>query len=375
MIGYSPSGAGWRRDPRWADFATLNTLYLGGGHALPLAPEALNRLLDRLQGDRPLAPGAEVTLEANPEDVTVAAARVWLAAGINRVSLGVQSFEPAVLTWMHRSHDAAQVPRAVAALREAGFDNLSLDLIYSLPAELPRDWSRDLDRALALAPEHLSLYGLTVEEHTPLGHWVERGETRPSPDERYADEFLLAHRTLTGAGFQHYEVSNYGRPGRRAVHNGAYWLGHPTSASGPSAHSGIRASRWWNTRDWAEWTRAIGAGLSAVTASEELTPEAIAIEDLYLGLRTDLGVSTGTIADSDLAAWQAEGVGRGGGRQGPAHGGGVAEVGCPGCNCSGEGALGSTQAQGPVPNVPGAWCPVPSAIVVVASSPFSLLAF
>jgi putative oxygen-independent coproporphyrinogen III oxidase len=296
-----------REDPRWAGFATLNTLYLGGGTPSRLAPDALNRLLDQLLDDRPLAPGAEVTLEANPEDVTLATARAWSAAGVNRISLGVQSFEPAVLTWMHRTHDAAQVPRAVMALREAGFDNLSLDLIYSLPAELPRDWSRDLDLAMALAPEHLSLYGLTVEEHTPLGHWVARGETRPSPDERYADEFLIAHRTLTGAGYRHYEVSNYGRPGREAVHNGAYWRRASFLGLGPSAHSGIGASRWWNIRDWTEWSRAITAGDSTVAASEELSPEAVAIEDLYLGLRTDSGVPVSVVSAPDLAAWKAEG--------------------------------------------------------------------
>jgi oxygen-independent coproporphyrinogen-3 oxidase len=299
--------ARWRAEPRWCGFPELHTLYLGGGTPSRLAPESLTRLVDRLQEDRPLAPAAEVTLEANPEDVTPAVARAWRAAGFNRVSLGVQSFEPAVLTWMHRTHDAAQVPRAVAALREAGFDNLSLDLIYSLPSALSRDWSRDLDQALALAPEHLSLYGLTVEEHTPLGHWVARGEARPSPDERYADEFLLAHRVLTGAGFRHYEVSNYGLPGREAVHNRAYWRRAPYLGLGPSAHSGIGASRWWNLRDWSEWSRAIAAGLPAVAASEELSREAVAIEDLYLGLRTDTGVPVAMVDGTTFAGWLAEG--------------------------------------------------------------------
>lgn len=297
----------WRGESPWADFAELATIYLGGGTPSRLGAPALTRLLDTIRADRPLAAGGEVTLEANPEDVTAEAAAAWHKAGVNRVSLGVQSFDPSVLAWMHRTHDAAQVPRAVGVLREAGLSNLSLDLIYALPPDLPRDWGRDLDQALALEPEHLSLYGLTVERGTPLARWVARGDSHPAPDERYAGEFLQAHGTLTAAGFRHYEVSNYGRPGYHAVHNSAYWRRAPYLGLGPSAHSAFGARRWWNIREWREWSRQIGAGGSPVAGEESLDAAAIRIEDIYLGLRTDRGIPQSVLRPAQLASWRAAG--------------------------------------------------------------------
>ena len=296
----------WRRvleGPVWRGFPALATVYFGGGTPSRLGVSALARIMAGIGADRPLVAGAEVTLEANPEDVTVAAARGWLAAGINRVSLGAQSFEPAVLNWMHRTHTAEDIPRAVGELRQAGFDNISIDLIFSLPENLRRDWRLDLDRARALNIEHLSLYGLTVESHTPLGRWVARGEARPAPDDRYADEFLIAHRTLTDAGFRHYEVSNYGLPGREAVHNAAYWRRAPYLGLGPSAHSAIGATRWWNLREWSAWSRAMETDQSALDGREELDPTAVSLEDLYLGLRTALGVSEEVVPDLVASDW------------------------------------------------------------------------
>ena len=285
----------------------LETIYLGGGTPSCLAPEQLARLLRRLQADRPLRPGAEVTLEANPEDVTPEVAEAWVVAGVNRVSLGVQSFDPGVLAWMHRTHTAEQVPAAVAALRGAGIPNLTLDLIYALPEELQRDWTADLDRALALEPDHLSLYGLTVESGTPLGRWVDRGTTVTPPEERYAAEFLLAHARLTGAGFRHYEVSNYARPGREAVHNAAYWRRAPYLGLGPSAHSAVGPRRWWNLRDWAAWDAALADGISTIGGEEALEPDSVRVEELYLGLRTDAGLAAARLPAGLAARWRAEG--------------------------------------------------------------------
>ncbi len=298
--------AEWRRwsgEQMWRGFPALATVYFGGGTPSRLSVSALARIMAAICADRPLVAGAEVTLEANPEDVTVEVARGWLAAGINRVSLGAQSFAPAVLNWMHRTHTAEDIPRAVGELRQAGFDNISIDLIFSLPENLRRDWRLDLERARALNIEHLSLYGLTVESHTPLGRWVARGETRPAPDDRYADEFLIAHRTLTDAGFRHYEVSNYGLPGREAVHNAAYWRRAPYLGLGPSAHSAIGTQRWWNLREWSTWSRAMETDQSALDGREELDPTAVSLEDLYLGLRTDLGVSEEVVSDLVASNW------------------------------------------------------------------------
>ena len=290
--------------------APLATVYLGGGTPSLLDPVQLARLLAALRAERPWAPGAEVTLEANPDDVTPAAAAAWVSAGINRVSLGVQSFDPSVLTWMHRTHAAAQVPGAVRTLRGAGITSLSLDLIYALPEALGRDWDADLDQALALAPDHLSLYGLTVESRTPLGRWVDRGAALPSPEERYAAEFLAARARLTAAGFHHYEVSNYARPGREAVHNSAYWRRSPYLGLGPSAHSALGARRWWNLREWAAWAMALESGVTTVEAEERLDPDAVRVEDLYLGLRTDAGVGEGCLPKSLVGSWIEQGWAR-----------------------------------------------------------------
>jgi putative oxygen-independent coproporphyrinogen III oxidase len=299
----------WTRsynEPRWAGFSSLATIYLGGGTPSRLDPSVLAGLLDTLRADRPLLAGAEVTLEANPEDVSPERARIWRAAGINRVSLGVQSFEPAVLTWMHRTHTAAHPAQAVDALRSAGIERISLDLIYALPPEAPRDWSRDLDRALSLAPDHLSLYGLTVEQHTPLSRWVRRQEAHPVSDDRYAEEFLLAHERLSAAGFRHYEVSNYAHPGREAVHNSAYWTRSPYLGLGPSAHSGLGDQRWWNVREYSAWAEAIGQGVSTVAGEETLDAQARQLETLYLGLRTDSGLPAFTVPEPVRVGWVRE---------------------------------------------------------------------
>jgi oxygen-independent coproporphyrinogen III oxidase len=263
--------------------------------------------MERIAADRTVVSGAEVTLEANPEDVTVAAASAWRSAGVNRVSLGVQSFDPAVLAWMHRTHTSDQVPRAADAVRRAGIGDLSLDLIFGLPARLGRDWAADLREAMALEPDHLSLYGLTVEVHTPLGHWTSRGEVLPVRDERYAEEFLFAHDTLAAQGFEHYEVSNAAKPGHRARHNSAYWRRAPFIGMGPAAHSGFGGERRWNVREWAAYQRLISAAKSPLEGRELLDPSAIALEELYLGLRTSDGLPLDRVPPLLAKDWEVSG--------------------------------------------------------------------
>lgn len=274
------------------------TLYLGGGTPSLLPPEALAELVRHFLPPAALAPGVEVTLESNPDDVTPASAAAWRAAGINRVSLGVQSFDPAVLRWMHRTHDAGQAGAAVRTLRQAGFDNLSLDLIFALPDAVQPDFRRDLERALALEPDHLSVYGLSVEPRTPLARWTSRGALLPTGEERYAQEFLLAHQRLTAAGFQHYEVSNYARPGRRARHNSAYWTGAPYAGLGPSAHGYARGVRRWNLAPWTAYQRAVSRGRSPEEGREVLGEAERSLEAVYLGLRTSDGVDLSQIPAS-----------------------------------------------------------------------------
>lgn len=275
-----------RSAARWE----LDTLYLGGGTPSKLGGPGVARLLDAVRERAALAPDAEVTLEANPEDASADAARAWRDAGVTRLSLGAQSFDERVLAWMHRTHDAAAIGRAVDAARAAGFANLSLDLIFALPESLERDWVRDLQAALALAPEHLSVYGLTVEPATPLARWRERGNVEEAPESRYEREFLLAHDTLAAAGFEHYEVSNYARAGREARHNAAYWRGVPYAAVGPSAHAFDGDTRRWNLAAYSAWLAAVVAGDDPIEGQERLSADSRALEAAYLGLRTARGL-------------------------------------------------------------------------------------
>jgi len=288
------------------------TIYLGGGTPSLLPPEAIAELLTSLQQAFPTRRSLtrfaeladfEITLEANPEDVTPSAAAAWRKAGVNRISLGSQSFDDRVLQWMHRVHDAARITLAMKTLRAAGFDNISLDLIFALPAELERDWHKDLVNATALEPDHLSLYGLTVEERTPLARWVSRGASGAPDDDRYADEYLLAHERLAVAGYEFYEVSNAARPGRISRHNSAYWTGRPYRGFGPAAHSFDGRRRFWNRRAWEDYRKAIKAGESAVESEEVLTPEQQQIERIYLGLRTRQGLATTEVPSDRRAAW------------------------------------------------------------------------
>src|SRR2546422_2168893 len=302
-----------------ADSGPLETLYFGGGTPSLLPPGAISRLLQELalifRVPRSAFRLLEVTLEANPEDVPPQNATAWQAAGVNRVSLGAQSFDDRVLAWMHRSHDAARIGAAVHALRGAGIHNISLDLIFALPAELERDWGRDLELALSLLPSPLSLYGLTVEARTPLARWISRGAASAPDDERYAAEYLLAHQRLAAAGYQFYEVSNAALGGARSRHNSAYWSGHPYLGLGPAAHSFDGRARRWNLSAWEAYRRAVQAGHSPVESEEVLTPEQRELERLYLALRTDEGLAQSGCPPDRLTAWEGQGwVEQGGGR-------------------------------------------------------------
>lgn len=278
------------RYPEGRDSWRLDTLYFGGGTPSKLGADGVARLLDEVRRYASLAPDAEVTLEANPEDVSPEAARAWQRAGVNRLSLGAQSFDDGVLQWMHRTHSADAVRSAVEAARAAGIADLSLDLIFALPDELERDWESDLRQALALAPDHLSLYGLTVEPATPLARWRARGQAVEAPEARYEREFLTADRTLSAAGFAHYEVSNYARSGHEARHNSSYWMGVPYAAVGPSAHAFDGSRRRWNLPAYGAWLAEVLAGRDPLEGEEELTAEMRSLEMAYLSLRTARGL-------------------------------------------------------------------------------------
>jgi oxygen-independent coproporphyrinogen-3 oxidase len=281
----------------------LDTVYLGGGTPSRLGARGIASLLEVLRRRFRVEPDAEITIEANPDDVSKDAARAWRAAGINRLSLGAQSFDAGALTWMHRTHTSDQIATAVEAVRGAGIENISIDLIFALPTAVGRDWNDDLCRALALQPSHVSLYGLTVHERTPLARWRDRGDVAEATEDTYASEFLRAHDALSSAGFDHYEVSNYARPGARSRHNASYWSGEPWIGIGPAAHEFDGSRRRWNVAPYAQWVERLRARQDPIEGEELLSSENRAAERVYLGLRTSAGLATTSGERSIAVRW------------------------------------------------------------------------
>jgi len=280
-----------RREGRFVPVAPLETLYVGGGTPSLLGSGAMSGVRALLGRHLLSAPELEWTAEANPESFTSALAADWRKAGVNRVSLGVQSFQEPVLRWMGRLHGAQGAGQAVATARGAGFRNLSIDLIFGLPPQLGRSWRADLERAVLLEVPHLSLYGLTAEEGTRLGSDVAARRERLADPEQYREEYLEAAERLRAAGYLHYEVSSFSLPGMESAHNRVYWSGRPYLGMGNSAHSFRAPVRRWNLRDWAGYLTSVREGRLPVAGSEELTEESSRLEAFWLGLRVAEGLA------------------------------------------------------------------------------------
>jgi oxygen-independent coproporphyrinogen-3 oxidase len=238
----------------------LRTIYFGGGTPSLLEPAELHGVMQGLSKHFSWERDAEITLEANPEDVTPGRLREWSAAGVNRLSIGLQSFDDGELAWMNRAHTGEQAASSVKRAQDAGITNVSIDLIYGSKFQTLDSWRRTLYKALSLDPLHISAYHLTVEKRTRLGSLVGKG-TEPSVDQAIGgDMFLLMHDLLGERGFEHYEVSNFARPGRRSRHNSAYWQGHRYLGLGPSAHSFDGTSRQWNVASNAGYVQSLDRG-------------------------------------------------------------------------------------------------------------------
>lgn len=288
----------------------LDTLYVGGGTPSLLGPSAMGGLAGVVGRERLRDPGLEWTAEANPESLTLELASAWREAGVNRLSLGVQSFHESTLRWMGRLHGPEGARAAVATARRAGIENVSVDLIFGLPGHLGRPWARDLEGALALEVPHVSLYGLSVEPATPLGRAVAAGREQGVDEDRYRDEFLQAAETLAREGFEHYEVSNFARPGHASRHNQAYWTGVPYLGLGNGAHSYAPPVRRWNLRAWEAYSGKTAAGESPEEGRETLDEAALRLERIWLGLRTSDGLSLAGLGEAALArvaAWVRDG--------------------------------------------------------------------
>jgi putative oxygen-independent coproporphyrinogen III oxidase len=268
-----------------ADVAAA-TVFLGGGTPTLLPPGDLARLLGAVRDELGVRPDAEVTTEANPDSVDLAGLERLREAGFTRVSFGMQSAVPHVLATLDRTHDPERVPRVVAWARAAGFDGVSLDLIYGTPGESLEDWRASLVAALGCRPDHLSAYALVVEEGTRLAAQVRRGEVPAPDDDDLADRYLLADEVLAAAGLQWYEVSNWSTtPDQRARHNEGYWLGHDWWGVGPGAHSHVGGTRWWNVRHPAAYAARLAGGVSPAHAREVLDEGSRRVERVLLGIR------------------------------------------------------------------------------------------
>jgi len=278
------------------DLPQIETVFFGGGTPTQLPSTDLVRVLDALGSAFGLEPGAEVTTEANPDSVSPASLAELRDGGFTRISFGVQSAVPHVLATLDRTHDPARVPEVVRWARDAGFDQLSVDLIYGTPGESLDDWSASLDHALALEPDHVSAYALIVEEGTALARRVTRGEIAVPDDDAMADKYLLADDVLTSAGYGWYELSNWARDdAARCRHNLLYWHSADWLGIGPGAHSHVGGVRWWNVKHPAAYAGRLAAEESPMHDHEVLDPSTSVLERVMLEARLREGLPLGIL--------------------------------------------------------------------------------
>ena len=269
---------------------TVNTIYFGGGTPSLLSKRELDQLLDVLARNFPLASDIEITLEANPDDLSAEKLQELKSAGVNRLSIGIQSFQNEHLRFMNRAHSAEQAQLCMQNAREAGFDNISIDLIYAVPAADHSIWQQDMAAALELKPEHISSYCLTIEPQTAFGNWLQKGRIKGVDEEYAAQQFELLLSTLRTAGYEQYEISNFCLPGMYSRHNSSYWQQQAYLGIGPSAHSFNRISRQYNVRNNAHYIKAI-ENKELPFEREELNKANQINEYLLTGLRTKWGCS------------------------------------------------------------------------------------
>lgn len=276
----------------------LETLYLGGGTPTCLSTQELRRVLQASRLFFHWLPGIEVTVEANPGTIDREKMEMLKEEGVNRLSVGAQSFHPAELRRMGRIHGVDEIRDTVRLARESGINNISLDLIYGLPEQTLKDWQQTLEEALALAPEHLSAYGLNIEPGTPWGDMETAGRLAPAGEDTARAMYDEVRNRCAGRGYQHYEISNFAKPGYECRHNLRYWLMEPYLGLGAAASSCYRSRRWTNVHDLNDYTTLVSRGQAPVAEEIYLDRQSRMAETVFLGLRTLKGVS--------LAAFQAE---------------------------------------------------------------------
>ena len=283
-------------DQRAASLPPLRprTIFFGGGTPSALSTPQLEYLLTGLRARLDLSELTEWTLEMNPATVSLEKATLLRSLGVNRISMGVQSWEPQLLAVLGRVHSAEQARRSYGILREAGFENVNLDLIFGVPTQTPEMWRRSLAETVALGPEHISAYNLTYEEDTEFFRRFVKGDLTQDDDEDAA-LFELTADGLAASGYEPYEISNFARPGRECLHNLAYWQAADYLGLGPSAFSTVGERRWSNVRDTAAYNDRVHAGVTATDFEEAIPPETRRAEAIAFGLRTNRGVAAETL--------------------------------------------------------------------------------
>jgi oxygen-independent coproporphyrinogen-3 oxidase len=268
----------------------ISSLFFGGGTPTCLPAGALKMVLDELRYSFSLAEGCEITVEANPGTIDAAVLDTLLGAGVNRLSIGVQSFNDTLLGVLGRIHTAKQGVEAVQLARKAGFANLNLDTIFGIPGQTIGEWRETLEQAAELGPEHIAAYGLQLEEGTPLTQAAARGEICACPEDLELMMYRSAHEILNDCGYNQYEISNFARPGRQCAHNLVYWLNRPYLGLGPAAHSFIRGERFSNEPSLERYSEKLSRKEYPVKCRESLTAENEMAETMFLGLRLIRGV-------------------------------------------------------------------------------------
>ena len=271
--------------------ATYETIFFGGGTPSLLTPKQLEDILSHLQSVFPIEQGAEITVETNPGTVTREKLAAYRSMGVNRLSIGIQSFHDDELKFLSRIHNSTQAVECIQFVRDVGFDNLSIDLIYALPDQSKERWEANLKRAVALETNHISAYGLIVEDNTPLARMVSARTVSPKPTDEEAEFYEFTMDFLDAHGFEHYEVSNYAKPGFRSRHNYNYWCHENYISFGPSAHSFWkeegRAKRWFNLANLSHYCSYLNENKLPLLTEEFLTREQLMTEKVFLGLRSD----------------------------------------------------------------------------------------
>lgn len=275
---------------RKSNIHSLRTIYIGGGTPSVLSEKDISKILDTVKNIYSVNSDAEITLEANPKTITPDKAKSFLSSGINRISMGVQSFSDEELLVLGRAHNAEDAVRTFKDIRDAGFQNISIDLIYGIPGQSPEQWGFTLQQAIELGPEHISAYELTPEQGTPLFDMLKQGKLVMPDEDALADMFYKGIETLNGHGYTHYEISNFAKPGFECRHNLKYWDRGEYIGIGAGAHSFSGSTRTANLRDVQKYIEEINSGTLPVSETTEITEEEALNEQIFLGLRKTGGI-------------------------------------------------------------------------------------